>query len=235
MTEQEWLQAADPVLLLNLLRGSWGKRKLRLFACSCCRRVEHLMTDSRSLRAVEMAERFADGVIDKERYPVRRSARLVGRDAVRNATRAAGRAAAESLETKIEAFFQHIGQNAAAASAWSAAREIDPNYTDPAKADAAWDAAFTTERSIQCHLLRCIFGNPFRSVALNPAWQTWHDGLLVSMAQQMYEGREFSAMPILADALEEAGCTDPDILGHCRLDDEHVRGCWVIDALLGKS
>ena len=86
-----------------------------------------------------------------------------------------------------------------------------------------------------CGLLHEAFGNPFRSVALDPAWLSWHDGLLVSMARQMYESRDFTDMPILADALEEAGCTDQDILGHCRSRSEHVRGCWVVDLVLGKS
>jgi hypothetical protein len=87
----------------------------------------------------------------------------------------------------------------------------------------------------QTNLLRCILGNPFRPVTIDPGWLTWHDGLLVSMARQMYESRDFTDMPILADALEEAGCTDQDILGHCRSGREHVRGCWVVDLVLGKS
>jgi hypothetical protein len=85
------------------------------------------------------------------------------------------------------------------------------------------------------NLLRDIFGNPFRPIALTPAWLTWHDGLLVSMARRMYDSRDFSDMPVLADALEEAGCDHADILAHCRQPGEHVRGCWVVDAILGKS
>jgi hypothetical protein len=84
-------------------------------------------------------------------------------------------------------------------------------------------------------VLRCIFGNPFRPVILDPDILTWHGGLPVSMAQKMYDSRDFSDMPVLADALEEAGCRDADILGHCRSGGEHFRGCWVIDLLLGKS
>jgi hypothetical protein len=83
--------------------------------------------------------------------------------------------------------------------------------------------------------LRDIFGNPFRPITLDPAWLTWHDGLLVSMAQRMYESGDFTDLPILADVLEEAGCTNQDILGHCRSRGQHVRGCWVIDLLLGNQ
>ena len=85
-------------------------------------------------------------------------------------------------------------------------------------------------------LLRDLLGPlPFRPITLNPSWTTWHDGLLVSMAKKMYDSRNFSDMPVLADALEEAGCTNPDILEHCRGLETHVRGCWVVDLLLGKE
>jgi hypothetical protein len=83
--------------------------------------------------------------------------------------------------------------------------------------------------------LRCLFGNPFRPATLDPAWLSWHNRLPVSMARQMYDSRDFADMPVLADALEEAGCRDADILGHCRFGGDHVRGCWVVDLLLGKE
>jgi hypothetical protein len=76
---------------------------------------------------------------------------------------------------------------------------------------------------------------PFRLISFDPSWLTWHDGLLVSMAQKMYDSRDFTDMPVLADALEEAGCTNQDILRHCREPGEHVRGCWIVDLLLGKE
>ncbi len=82
------------------------------------------------------------------------------------------------------------------------------------------------------HLVREIFGNPFRPVAFDPMWRT---DTAVSLAKQMYEAREFSAMPILADALQDAGCDNDDILEHCRSEGTHVRGCWVVDAVMGKG
>jgi hypothetical protein len=79
-------------------------------------------------------------------------------------------------------------------------------------------------------------GSPFHSVALNPVWLSWHGGLLVSMARQMYDSRDFSDLPVLADALEEAGCANQEMLSHCRQQGGvHVRGCWVVDLLLGKE
>jgi hypothetical protein len=84
----------------------------------------------------------------------------------------------------------------------------------------------------KCRLLREIFGNPFRPMSFSPDWHT--DTVLV-LAQQMYEARDFSAMPILADALQDAGCNDPEVLDHCRQPGVHVRGCWVVDLVLGKG
>jgi hypothetical protein len=74
--------------------------------------------------------------------------------------------------------------------------------------------------------------NPFRPVAFDPEWRT---STAVALAGQMYEARDFSAMPILADALQDAGCDNADILDHCRSPGPHVRGCWVVDLVLGKE
>jgi hypothetical protein len=82
-------------------------------------------------------------------------------------------------------------------------------------------------------ILRDIFGNPFRPVALDPAWLTWNNATVPAIARHVYDDRAYHDMPILADALEDAGCTDPSILNHCRGNRLHVRGCWVIDLLLG--
>ena len=82
-------------------------------------------------------------------------------------------------------------------------------------------------------LLRDIFGNPFHTVIFAPDWRT---STVVALANQMYESRDFAPMPVLADALEDAGCDHPDILAHCRdPQPAHVRGCWVVDLILGKE
>jgi hypothetical protein len=112
--------------------------------------------------------------------------------------------------------------------------------------EVAWQAAFNASSVVvvldraswyredlaQCALLRCIFGNPFRPAAVDSAWLT--PGV-VELARAIYDDRAFERMPILADALEEAGCTNADILTHCRLPGPHVRGCWVVDLVLGKE
>jgi hypothetical protein len=87
--------------------------------------------------------------------------------------------------------------------------------------------------AVQCEIIRDIFGNPFRPVAFDAAWRT---DTAVSLAKGMYESRDFGAMPILADALQDAGCDSDDMLNHCRDPKQtHVRGCWVVDLVLGKS
>jgi hypothetical protein len=104
-----------------------------------------------------------------------------------------------------------------------------------------WQAAHTSASSNpqvknrQLAIFREVFGNPFRPVTIDPAVLTWNDSTVRRIAEGIYEDRVFDRLSILADALEEAGCTDADILGHCRSGCEHVRGCWLLDLLLGKS
>jgi hypothetical protein len=83
--------------------------------------------------------------------------------------------------------------------------------------------------------VRDLFGNPFHPVALHPSWSTWNDGIVARLAETVYEDRAFDLLPVLGDALEEAGCSDAEILGHLRGPGLHVRGCYVVDAILGKA
>jgi hypothetical protein len=96
-----------------------------------------------------------------------------------------------------------------------------------------WSRGYADEPLCQIALLRDIFDNPFRPVAFLPEWCT---STTVSIARQMYDAREFCAMPILADALQDAGCNDQNILNHCRdTTVPHVRGCWVVDLVLDRE
>ncbi len=91
---------------------------------------------------------------------------------------------------------------------------------------------YAAELAAQADLLRCIAGSPYRPVACDPSWRT---STVVGLAAAIYADRAFDRLPVLADALEDAGCDCPDFLGHCRNHPEHARGCWVVDKILGKS
>ncbi|QDU22929.1 hypothetical protein [Urbifossiella limnaea] len=97
---------------------------------------------------------------------------------------------------------------------------------------ATQNAARAAEGVAHCDLVRELFGNPFHSISHDPAWRT---EAVVGLAAGVYADRAFDRLPVLADALEDAGCADADILTHCRGPGPHVRGCWVVDLLLGKS
>jgi hypothetical protein len=222
MTEQEWLACINPYAMQEFLLGEASPRKFRLFAVACCRKFWHLLVDPRSRKAVEVAERLADGLAGETE-----------RDATYNVAWYAWWSLSKKKtqpETGLRSPLPSLTRENAAYSAYYCVTD------DPFASYSAVAPLECPEIAAHAVLLRDMIGPLlFRPVALDCSWLTWHDGLLVSMAQQMYDSRDFKAMPILADALEEAGCQDQDILGHCRSAGEHVRGCWVIDLLLGKS
>ena len=224
MTEAEWLTCTDPEKMLEFLRGKASERKLRLFAVACCRRIWRLFKDDNNRRAVEVSERLADGLATNAE---RRSAAL----AAGGGSGDAGGAAACAVGVPPLHAAERASANAASAFATASELPLLSNY----QINPAWQRLVDAERASQCNLLRNIFGNPFRHVTLDPTWPSWSDGTVVKLAQSIYDDRAFDRLPILADALEEAGCTDADILAHCREPSEHVRGCWVVDLLLGKS
>ena len=94
----------------------------------------------------------------------------------------------------------------------------------------------TAEPAAQCALLRDIFGNPFhRPPAIEPAWLSWNEGRIIKLARAIYNQRDFGRLSDLRDTLKEAGCTDTELLAHSQVPGTHVRGCWLVDLLLGKE
>jgi hypothetical protein len=214
MTEEEWLACADPLPMLQFLRDTGSSRKLRLFGCGACRRIWHLLTQERSRVCVETAERYADGQAGPFQL----------REAERNAAK---------FRWKGGTNEEYSAAAAAAGTAYPPNFDPDVVYASDVAANAAGAADKSEERAAQCDLLRDIFGNPFRSVACDPAWLT---DTVAALAKGIYDERAFDRMPILADALQDAGCNEPAILEHCRgAKLAHVRGCWVVDLLLGKA
>jgi hypothetical protein len=215
MTEAEWEACTDPTAMLHFLRGLVSGRKLRLFACDCCWRIRHLLRDDASIDALNASAQFADGLIDREEMRLRR----IEHAAVANRAHPPTRAVAAASDER------HV--DAAAASGSAADAVADTGAVPGSRASIRAE-----ERIAQSVALRDIAGNPFRPVTFSPEWRT---DTVLALARQMYESREFGAMPILADALQDAGCGDDDVLNHCRQANGHVRGCWVIDLVLGEK
>jgi len=175
-----------------------------------------LLTDERSRLAVELAERYADGLATKDEMEAacKIAHRLADevRDVALYAAASAGRASV--------AFTGFSIRNAVLAAVNRGAPTTRYNDGDAAK------------RKI-CDFFRDVYGPlPFRSVPFDFGWAS---STVMSLAEGIYQERAFDRLPILADALEDVGCTNQEILSHCRSPGEHVRGCWVLDLLLGRE
>jgi hypothetical protein len=209
VTEGEWLTCGHPTPLWWFVEPKEPKRKLRLVACACCRRVWDLLLDPHSRRLVETAEAMADGLVAEE--DARKlwlgagdPGRVLGND---------------DFSVSLSACTLNP----------SVLRAV-PRFASALVGKHGGDAL--EEMSFQAALFRDVFGNPFRPTTISDAWKTRP---VLDLARQMYGSRDFSAMPILADALQDAGCEDQDVLTHCRSGGPHVRGCWVVDLILGKQ
>jgi hypothetical protein len=273
MTEEEWLACRDPAPMIEFLRGprivssevlrgnrievyrgrdeAVNARKMRLFACACCRRIEHLVTPARieraigkrqaakfnlncCLRMLELSECYADGNGDPGGLE---SLRGAVHDAISAVTfrRVDPRSAQEHEATVMAAFA--VKDTCEQEFFWLArvagkTRSVVAQLRTRAGTTGRASEREALETAAQIELLRDIFGNPFNPIAFSPDWRT---DTAVALARQMYESREFSAMPILAGALQDAGCGDEHLLAHCRVPGPHARGCWVVDRVLARE
>ena len=226
MTESEWVACTDPTPMLDFLRGQASERKLRLFGCGFCWHFWYRLPDERIRQAWEVAERYADGCATEEERtqairPLLLEERLpLWRQKGRNVE-------AGSLEENLLAYLHQ----AAVGSLHLRPRWASLTLGPP----RGWEALRPEQRRIICTILHDVVGNIFRPAAIDSAVLDWDDGRGKKIAQSIYEGHAFERMPEVAEALEEAGCTDTAILDHCRQPREHVRGCWLLDLLLGKK
>ncbi|HEV3258002.1 MAG TPA: hypothetical protein VG013_14035 [Gemmataceae bacterium] len=244
MNEAEWNACNDPRTMLDVVRGKATERKLRLFAVACCRRIWPLLTDERSRTALIVAERFAEGeATDDELEGALALAWRVYRDL--EEARVTSQLAGDGQESEE----CRATREAAQAVGW-VTHQGDPGLPPdegvgrlrrvfPVIAAAAGHAYLAMSRlerpahkAGQVGFLRDIFGSALRSVTFDPGWRTHH---VVALATTIYQDYSFDRTAELADALEEAGCTDADILSHCRAPGPHVRGCWLVDLLLDKA
>jgi hypothetical protein len=224
VTELEWLACmTNPTWMVNAIRSQVSDRKLRLFAVAC---VRSILPQAREVhrqevaRVADIAEAFAEG-----------TASATELEAARRDTIPWDNEISAALEAcHPEARFAAVRTVRAAANAvlgfWRAAHPAYRQRSPEAR------AARRVELEQLTALARCVFGNPFRRVAVAADWRT---ATVLALAGGTYAERAFDRLPILADALEEAGCSDAELLEHCRGPGPHARGCWVLDILTQKE
>ncbi|WP_246523454.1 hypothetical protein [Gemmata palustris] len=229
MTEAEWLE--DSLYIVPRVQESLGHRRVKLLACACCRIMLDVLGPCKDLAegALRAAEREADGAPDfrvlayytsvmreAESKPFQRSdLEPIQRHAVSDVLHGIRYLVARPGDYSSPPSGQQWAVHKAISNYWlcyggsqeESGRHFYPYYLD-------------------------IAGNPFRPVPFSPSWLT---STTLALAARMYESRDFGAMPILADALQDAGCDSADVLDHCRGPGPHVRGCWVVDLVLGKE
>jgi hypothetical protein len=208
---------ADVSSLVSRVAAQATPRQLRLFAVACCRLVWDRMTSEASRTAVEVAERFADGL-----------ATVADLDAVRRPAYQV-RGAGDLRNLPAEAAQRDSGNAARmAAHVLSYAARDDRIGQLLVLLDVFGNTPFRGLTNRDCD----IHGNDFQGVRFVPEWRTT---TVRAIAEGIYVSHDFSGMPVLADALEESGCDHPSVLAHCRSCRPHYRGCWVLDGLLARA
>jgi hypothetical protein len=206
MTEQEWLAGAEHLPLWQFLGKRMTPRKKLLFGCACARQIWPALTHEANRRAVVASELYAD-----ERL-----------------TRKALRAAWQAIEWEPAAYCEWPIDSVCGGVGYRSTRGVDhaaltlKTYSyrrDDLARDSDW-----------CDVLRELFGNPFRPAVPAGPWLT---PAVAALARGVHDGRDFAALPVLADALEDAGCPDADLLAHLRGPGPHYLGCWALDRVLG--
>jgi hypothetical protein len=229
MIEAEWNASKDPDALLDFLQRHINERKLRLWACACCRRIWHLLPEP-SRELVETAEQFADNRVSTDE--------MLG--ALRDAEGRAfpswnpfhGRLPTPSECARAGAYFAGYRTSLPTTLAHMARQA----------AQQARTAAGHAEGPAQCDLLREIYSYPLCQIHIEESVRAWNDGTVVRLARHGYRERSLPAgtldadrLAVLADALEDAGCGDEHVLAHLRSGAAHIRGCWALDAILDWS
>jgi hypothetical protein len=223
MTENEWLHTAVPEEMLDYVDTLViaTERQLRLFACACCRHLWHLLTELESRQTITRVEQYADGLATVSELAEAQAeawhATNVNDGEVQPSNRSYHYAA------QAVAWLAQCDEQV-----YDAGHVVEHCFSATEGDQDATDALEDYQRSV----LHDIFANPFRPIKFVPHWRTTN---VVELAFTIYEDRAFDRMPILADALMDAGCEDEQIISHCRNGGPHVRGCWLLDAILNKA
>jgi hypothetical protein len=252
MTEAEWRSSTTPYLLQQRLRRRDDPRKWRLLGVAVCRRVLQLLPEDPCFgEALAVAEGHADGkTTRKDLSAAHKQAASAAEALWRDHSHGGHVGISYGGRVKLLAanavwIATHPSRRRAAlvplgdvmmAVAYGTVSPTLPWEAQEIPDRPLYEAAVAAEHLAQAALVRDVFRYHARPPpGVNPAWPSWNGGVIPNLARTIYEERAFDQMPILADALEEAGCPNPDILAHCRQPSEHVRGCWLLDLLLGKT
>jgi hypothetical protein len=233
MDENEWFESADPEAMFAGIQNRIAERKQRLFACACVRSVWHNLRDESFRRLAELAEEVADGRASIDRLESEGKILFeadphISFVRVLNNPPVSAMVAARNLG--FRAVPLSIGQVVRFALLSAAPCEPGGSTADsPLQGSEAKQA----HARLLADLFRDIVGNPFRPITLHPDWLAWDDGIVRRLAEAMYEGRRFQELPVLADALEDAGCDVPEVLDHLRGRGVHASGCWALDLARG--
>ena len=220
MTESQWLMSGDPAELLEYIESKASRRRVRLFTVACFRQDWNSWSDRRDREAILTAERIADGQADSAECEVAEKALVARIDQLEDLG---------DIECTPHVPAALLRSDFACWDAIACIGQIE------AKADwgpDSFDGCGTEVLSDLANILRDVFGNPFRPVTMDYRLRSCD---VLGVARGIYEDRAFDRLPLLADALMDAGCDNDDILAHCRGEGPHVRGCWVVDLVLGKE
>jgi hypothetical protein len=236
--------SANPFALLRVLPTGKQQRKRLLFVCGAWRLVQEALREERSLLALHALEDLAESAGEARKNDVEWTAMQIEESLWPQVWAEDGRfqpgwgarTADLAATMLVGAAALDLGDVGVAADAEAEAeRAAEKVLQEGATTAGAW----TRRLAVLAACVRDLFGNPFRPVAINPAWQT---PTVLALATAAYENRilpagtlEPARLEVLADALEETGCDNADILNHCRQAGVHVRGCWVLDCLRGKE
>jgi hypothetical protein len=241
--KSEWLACTDPQKMLAYLWGRARARKQRLLVCACCRRIWHLLSDESARHAVEVAERYTDGLIgDREWSDVYYALSEYHATTENDPAEYVAATAVLTLSVQFLSPGFHRFITRGVFNAMRAGARVFSSATGEFDSSDDCSMRMAREKTEQAVVVRDLFGNPFRPATISPAVLAWNDAVIVRLAQAAYDERHLPAgsldnsrLAVLADALEEAGCTDADMLDHLRSPGPYVRGCWPVDLCLGKS
>jgi hypothetical protein len=238
MNANDWESANESHSMLDALRNPAHNRKHQLLTVAWCRYIPGLIEKAIRRTVVDTVEMIADGLVkEEERQAVLKRFQATIR--YRSAPNMFGIAGPPLDMAALYAIQTDFGPAYCAGNCLLEIQSMvtlrHERVTESRDFDGIESSSWQDERPKYCDFIRDIFGNPFRPVTTDPAWLTWNDGTARKLAQTIYDERRFELLPILADALEESGCDNADILTHCRGPGPHVHGCWVVDLLLGKE